>query len=244
MPLFPPGWGSDDAPRRRPPKAAKTIDKAARRPGADLEKRQLFALNIWLPQRIAPVDGVSGFGQDKQLFLPATTSMRPDLGLQSGSMTLAGSFTFNDLSSFSLSLRESGPDGSGCFVFSESLSVEYLLSEWGHFNAAGFSLDSVIFSPSGAGSWSFLQTDGSGHTVTYLSGFGMAGAVGTTPPDPIFVAGFNWLDVTWSLSSNNGLGLPSLNATSLTVRKPSASTASPLSRATAPPPCPAAAARL
>ena len=219
MPLFPPGWGSDDAPRRRRPKAAKPIDNAARLRVEDLEKRQLFALNVWLPQRIAPVDGVSGFGQDKQLFLPATTSMRPDLGLQSGSMTLAGSFTFNDLSSFSLSLRESGPDGSGCFVFSESLSVEYLLSEWGHFNAAGFSLDSVIFSPSGAGSWSFLQTDGSGHTVTYLSGFGMAGAVGTTPPDPIFVAGFNWLDVTWSLSSNNGLGLPSLNATSLTVQE-------------------------
>jgi hypothetical protein len=190
-----------------------------------LEERRLFTNNVWLPQRLAPLDGTSQYNQTTQLFVPAPTGLQGNLQLQSTSVAVSGSFSLTVSGNFSLSLNQSGPyDGSGDrYTFAESGTITFALTELGTFSATGFSTTSVTLSETAALSWSFAETDGSGQTVQSLSGTNTftAQGSGAAPFDPYFPAGYNWLDATQKLSTLNSLGLSGLSADSLAVHETS-----------------------
>ena len=146
--------------------------------------------------------------------------MLPEFGLQSASLSLSGLFSLTDTGAYSLSLNAAGPDGStACFAFSENGSVTFNLVELGSFTQAGFSANSVVLTQTAALSWSFLETDGAGNTISFLSGLNTFTLVnnGAAPFDPNFWVGYNWADLTRNVSDLNGLGLPSLTASSLSL---------------------------
>src|SRR5262245_2035988 len=105
------------------------------RPNFDqLEDRNLFSLNVWLPQRLQPLDGIAGYNQPFQLFQPIAATLRPNLGLNSGAVSFSGQFTFTDSGGYSLTLYEAGPfDSTHCFVFTAAGGVTFNLQELGTF---------------------------------------------------------------------------------------------------------------
>jgi hypothetical protein len=215
------GWLWKRRPGKRPNTGqAKSIARPVY-PGLEaLERRDLFAVNVWLPQRLLPIEGSSQPDQPYQLFQPAGTSLQPTTGLTAATVTLAGSFSLTDTGAYSLSLSEAGPFGSNdCFVFSESGTLSFSVTEQGSVGNSGFSTGSVAPTQTVSLAWSFLETDGAGNTIQYTTGSDAftVQANGATPGDPYFWDGFNWHDPTWQLSARNNLGLTGLAATSLTV---------------------------
>jgi hypothetical protein len=194
----------------------KPIKRSVRPAVEELEKRVVFAINAFLPQRLAPVNGVAAEGQTDQLFRPVTTNILPELNLQSASVALSGSFLLTDGGMYSLSVQESGPDGSGSFSFREGGLVGFSITESGGFNGSTFSFDCVVLSEENELAWTFLQFDSSGHTVHDTSGSYIF-PVTTSAVDPLFWVGFNWADATAEISSLNTLGLDGLSATSVSV---------------------------
>jgi hypothetical protein len=192
------------------------------RPGLErLEVRELLANNVWLPERLAPLDGTTQTGVGAQLFLPATAMLLPGIGLQNTSVAVSGSWNLDDSGDYSLTLTQAGPfDGSGDrYTFSASGPVTFTLTELGTFSNSGFSSSSVVLTQTATLSWSFVETDGSGQTVQSLGGsdtFTVPDG-GTAPFDPYFPAGFNWLPLLKQESSLHSLGLTSLAADSLSV---------------------------
>jgi hypothetical protein len=208
-----------DRPRPRP-KAAKPIDNTARLRVEDLEKRQLFTNNVWLPQSLTPIEGASPFAPTSQLFRPVLSNLRPSLGLQSATLSLAGSFSLTDTGAYSLSLYESGTAPFGSFVFSESGTISFSLTDSGTFNSSGFSAGCLVLSQTASLSWSYLQTN-SGQTLQYLTGHDSftVTSLGTAVLDPFFAAGFNWYDPTAKVSSLHSLGLFSMMASSFSLNE-------------------------
>jgi hypothetical protein len=207
------------SPRAKKPKVSKPITKWARLWFEALEERRLFSGNVWLPQRLAPLDGLAGNNQTDVLFRPTTTNLDPGQGLNSATLTLAGSFTLTDTGSYSLTLKESGPTGTQCFTFTESGTSTFSLTEHGNVSSSGFSNTSFVLTQTVALSWTFVKTDGSGHTVSSQSGtntFTLQTSAGS-PTDPFFWTGFDWYGPTQQVSSLNTLGLASLTASSFSV---------------------------
>jgi hypothetical protein len=214
-------WYTDPALPPRGPKGrrSKSIRRTARIWVERLEKRWLFAAAPFLPQRLNPVDGVGGYNLAVALFRPATTDLQPTLGLNTGSISVSGSFVLADAGSYTMALQEVGPYGSGSFAFAEWGTISYTFTEAGTFNAGGFSPAASTFTQTAPLSWSFLQTDAGGNTVSYQTGLSSFTTQdpGSGPFDPLFAFGFNWFVPTRTLSGLNALGVLSLTATGLTV---------------------------
>jgi hypothetical protein len=96
-----------------------------------------LGLDLPSPLRLSPIDGAAASNQGATLFRPAATDLDPTLGLSSATISVAGSFSLTDTGSYTLSLKESGPDGSGSFTFTESGTLTFSLTEQGTFTAGG-----------------------------------------------------------------------------------------------------------
>jgi hypothetical protein len=217
--------GPDWRPKGRPAPRRESV-KDVHPALEQLEVRWLFDVNVWLPQRLDPLDGTTQANPASPLFRPATTGLLSQLGLQSTVVSASGNFSLTDNGHYSLSLTQSGPDGGNTFYsFTESGPVTFNLTELGSFTAAGFSTTSVTLTETASVSWSFLVTDDNGHTLSYQSGSNTftAQGSGAAPFDPYFAPGFNWLSVTQQVSSLNTLNLSGLSATSLSVGETSGS---------------------
>jgi hypothetical protein len=213
------GIGNKLRPRRKPRPARKWM-RPVHLQLEILEDRKLFTNNAWLPLNPQPFDGISAANPAQQLLQPTTTSLLPTLGINSGTLSVSGNFSLTDTGGYSLTLSESGPAGNGDnFQFQASGPVTFSLTEQGTFSQNGYSTNSVVLTQTGTLAWSFLQTDGSGNTVQYLSGTNALTTTsnGGAPFDPAFWTGFNWLPLLQQISSQNNLGLGSLSASNVTV---------------------------
>jgi hypothetical protein len=208
-------------PGKKAHKRLKPITRWAHLLFEPLEDRLLFSINVFLPQRPAPIGGISQNQPAFQLFTPATTQLTPLLDLNSGSISVAGSFVLNDTGTYTLSLQESGPQGAGSFVYTEAGPVTYSLTEQGNVTQGGVAVTSIVLTQTVSLGWTYLQTDSSGHTVQYQTGTDTftIQSLGTAVLDPLFWSGFNWRDPTQHISDAHALSLASLSATSFTVNE-------------------------
>jgi hypothetical protein len=185
-----------------------------------LESRLVFSGNVWLPPQVQPLDGVAGYDQSFQAYHAALGDLLPTIGMSSGVATLSGSFSLTDSGSYSLSLSATGPIGTAdSFEFDETGSSVFCMTVEGSVLAAGFSVATVALTQTVSLAWAFVERDAEGNAVQNQSGtdaFTLAEHPGA-PFDPFFGPGFNWLGPTWRVSSDNGLGLPSLTFSALTV---------------------------
>ena len=168
-----------------------------------LEVRNLFALNVWMPNRLDPIGGIDQTNQALQLFQPATTSLEPTTGLTQGSITGSGTFVLTDTSSYTINLYESGTHKGSTTAFTASGTVAASLTEEGTASPAGFSVTSVVLTQTATLSWTY-QPPGSSedgtNTLTVQS-------LGTVVLDPLFWEGMDWYDPTQQLANTEGFNL-------------------------------------
>jgi hypothetical protein len=61
-------FSRDAAAKRGKPKTTKAITRKLHLDCEQLEKRVLFSGNVWLPQQVQPLDGVTGYNQSFQAY--------------------------------------------------------------------------------------------------------------------------------------------------------------------------------
>ncbi len=183
-----------------------------------LEHRLLMTLNAWMPQRLDPLGGLNQPNQTLRLFQPASDQLESQLGLSSGTISLAGNISLLDNGGYNLNLQESGALGSGAFTFTESGAVTFSLTEGGTYSGGGYSINSVVLTQSAFLCWSLVETNG-GATLANVSGAESltATSLGTSVLDAVFWEGFNWVDPTQRLIQDNDLNIGSAAASSLSV---------------------------
>lgn len=213
-------FSRETAARAGKPKTTKSIARKAHLEYEHLENRVVFSANVWLPQQVQPLDGVSGYNQSFQAYHAALGDLMPTVGMSSGVVTLAGNFSLTESGSYPLAISAIGPyGGSDSFEFSETGTSLFCLTAQGSVSATGFSVSSLVLTQTVSLAWAFAERDPGGNLVQNLSGTStfVLAETPAAPFDPFFWAGFNWLGPTWHVSSLNGLSLPSLAFSALTV---------------------------
>jgi hypothetical protein len=182
-----------------------------------LERRDLFSLNVWLPQRLLVVGGTTDYLFGQHVLQPATTELLPQFSLNTATIAIAGSLTLADTGAYDIALSQSGPDGGNAFFFTETGTVTFALAENGHLTKSALVPDDIHLTQTVSLSWAFVEINGAGATVQSLNGTDTFPLTTTTAPDAGFWAGFNWQPITQHLSDLCGLNLFSLSATSFSV---------------------------